>query len=378
MNHLPLRRRSDAEVDLLQVLSTLRAGWLTLTLYMAFGVLVCVLASQFWPWTWSSEAVIEKTSPTDNAMLNRQVAILKGLGVSHPVTDEWVYGRFVRTFSARDTKLAFLQQSSWFKSRTSGMNEHARRVEEDELVSQIGLEPGATGKGSNNLYPYLIARIRLSDREGGERLLVEYLEYVNERVSEQTRATLSEALQVKLDNARQQLDIARSQAAIARQITITRLGYALSLAKVAGITQPVFIKGSIFHDDPDFPISLGDKGLARKLEILNGIPDMSALSTDVQNQADLVRRLMAINVPELRLTSYHLLSRPMTPVRHDGPGVLLLSLLGALSGLMLAVGRLLLAESLTTFLNVTEGKASVSTGLCADIRERSGGRDNDT
>ncbi|MFZ4170086.1 LPS O-antigen chain length determinant protein WzzB [Enterobacter ludwigii] len=342
MSTLPVHQPSAGEIDLLQLARTLWQGRRTFIFAILLGVAASGLAGHFGAWTWTSEAVLVAPSLTDNPALALQRASLKTLGITPDVTDSWLSGRFIRTFSARDVQLDFLQTSPVFQGMTAGLSAPARMAAENAMIQGMVLEPAPEGKGEKTLYPYLTARLKAKTAPQARQLLDDWLVYVNARVATMARQTLEEQRRVHLEAVREQLGLARTREAIARQVSVTRLGYALSLAKAAGISQPVFTKGDAFHDDPDFPLGLGEKGLSRKLEIYSDGTDLRRLSVTLQEQEDLVRRLESIPVTTPSVQAFHLLSSPVLPERHDGPQTVLLMVLGALAGGFIAAGVVLL------------------------------------
>jgi len=342
VNGLSRHPHPAGEIDLLHLARIVWQGRRTLMMAVLFGAAVTGLAGHFGGWTWTSEAVLVTPSLTDNPDLALQRASLKTLGITPEVTDGWLSGRFIRTFSARDVQLDFLQTSAVFQGMTAGLSAPARVAAENAMIKGMVLEPALEGKGEKTLYPYLTARLKAKDPGQAQRLLDDWLAYVNARVATMARETLEEQRRVHLEAMRQQLALARSREAITREVTVNRLGYALSLAKAAGVSQPVFTKGEAFHDDPDFPLGLGEKGLSRKLAIFSDETDLRRLSVSLQEQEDMVSRLEKLPVTAPSIQAFHLLSRPVLPEQHDGPGTALLMLLGAMVGGMLATGLVLL------------------------------------
>lgn len=213
------------------------------------------------------------------------------------------------------------------------------------MTKGIVLTPALEGKGEKTLYPYLTARLRANNALAARQLLAGWLAYANARVAVMARQTLESQRLISLETERQQLGLARTLEAIERQVSRTRLGYALLLAQAAGVTQPVFTRGETFRDDPDFPITLGEKGLRRKLDIFNNDTDLSHLSVELQEREDMVRRMEAASVDAPGITAFHLLLRPKLPARRDGLGMVVFVLLGALFGLLVSACVVLLREA---------------------------------
>ncbi|MFZ5274864.1 Wzz/FepE/Etk N-terminal domain-containing protein [Enterobacter asburiae] len=330
--------QSAEEIDLLRLARTLWQGRRTIIIAVLFGMTVTGLVAYFGSWTWTSEAVLVAPSLTDNPDLVLERTSLKTLGITPEVTDGWLSGRFIRTFSARDTKLDFLRTSRVFQDMTAGLSASARIAAENAMMKGMVLEASPEGRGEKTLYPYLTALLKAKDPRQAQQLLDDWITYVNDRVATMARQTLEEQRRVHLEAMRQQLDLARSREAITREVAVTRLGYALSLAKAAGVSQPVFMKGEAFHDDPDFPLGLGEKGLSRKLAIFSGETDLRVLSVSLQEKEDMLSRLEKLPMTASAIQAVHLLSRPELPERHDGPGLALLLVLGALLGGLTAAG----------------------------------------
>lgn len=320
------------EIDLRHLVRLVWRWRRVFILAMSLGAAAGALVDSLGAWTWTSEAVLVAPSLTDNPDLALQRASLTALGVTPDVTDSWLSGRFIRTFSARDARLDFLQASPVFQSMTAGLSATARAATENAMIQGMVLEPASGGKGREPLYPYLTARLKAKHARDARTLLADWLVYVNARVATMARQTLEAQRRVRLQTLREQLELERTRETIVRQVSVTRLGYALSLARAAGLSQPVFMKGDAFHDDPDFPLGLGEKGLSRKLAIYRDGTDLRQLSVALQEQEDGVSRLEKIRVDAPDIQAFHLLSRPVLPEQHDGPGGMLLMLAGALLG----------------------------------------------
>lgn len=346
MSGQPPYTTAAGEVDLLMLARTLWSG----RRILALTVLLCLATgcafSALWPWYWRSEAVMVVPSLTDNPALARRQAELEALGIAPEVTGEWLSGRFIRTFSSTDTQRDFVEGTAWFVKRTQGMSPAARARVAQGVMKGISLEAAPTGRQEKPLYPSLTAGIRMQDAQEAQAMLDDYLRFVTDRVTQAVRQTLESQRQVRLTAARQQLSLTLARETVAHSVNVTRLEYALSLAQAAGVTQPVFTRGEMFRDDPDFPLSLGEKGLAKKLAILNAEKDLRALSTTLQDQDEMIRRLEAVYVTDVSVTPFHLLSRPSLPEQHDGPGPLLILLLSGMAGLMLSAGCLLMKAAL--------------------------------
>ena len=320
------------EIDLLHLVRLLWQWRGVFILAISLGVAAGALTGYFRAWTWTSEAVLVAPSLTDNPQLALQGASMTTLGITPDVTDDWLSGRFIQTFSTRDVQLDFLRASPVFQGMTAGLSATARAAVENAMMKGMVLEAAPGEKGRGPLYSYLTARLKAKSARDAQTLLDDWLVYVNARVATMARQTLEAQRRVRLDAMREQLELDRTRETIARQVSVTRLGYALSLARATGLSQPMFTKGDAFQDDPDFPLILGEKGLRRKLAIYRDGTDLRQLSVALQEQEDMVSRLekMQISAPDVQ--SFHLLSRPVLAEQHDGPGDVLLMLAGGMAG----------------------------------------------
>lgn len=96
---------------------------------------------------------------------------------------------------------------------------------------------------------------------------------------------------------------------------IQRLNYSLEIANAAGIKKPVYSNGQAVKDDPDFSISLGADGIARKLEIEKSVTDVAEINGELRNRQYHVEQLLAMNVSDVKFSPFKYQLASSLPVK---------------------------------------------------------------
>lgn len=231
---------AGSEIDLVSLVRTLWQQRRVLGAAVVLCATFALVAGHCWPWRWTSSAVLVAPTLSDNPALAQQRASLHALGIDPAVTDEWLFSRFIRTAGARDVQRDFLRSSPVFRHLTAGLSSPERIAAENAMMKgMVVLEPAPQGKTDKPLQPYLTAQLKAKAAPDAQTLLDGWLTYVSGQVSLMAEKTLEEQRRVRLVSARQQLSLTRTREEIDRQVRVTRLEYALSIAKAAGISQPV-------------------------------------------------------------------------------------------------------------------------------------------
>ncbi|HBH67084.1 MAG TPA: LPS O-antigen length regulator, partial [Erwinia persicina] len=140
------------------------------------------------------------------------------------------------------------------------------------------------------------------------------------------------------------LDVSRAENA--HRIKLERLQYALQIANSAGLKQPSWSNGRTIQDDPDFSVTLGADGLARKLQIEQAISDPARLSADLQNRRLYIEKLNAVKINELHVEPFKYMRAPYEPIQRDAPKRSLIVLLFGLAGLIASCSYVLLNHAM--------------------------------
>jgi len=164
---------------------------------------------------------------------------------------------------------------------------------------------------------------------------------VNE-TTENIRSTL--ALKTRFEQEKLNLD--RVRLTNQRDIKIQRLNYSLEVANAAGIKKPVYSNGQVVNDDPDFSITLGADGIQEKLRIEKSLKDIADLNADLRNREYHVEQLQKLNVKNIEFSPFKYQLSPSLPMKKDGQGKGIITVLMGLVGGIVACGIVLLRNAM--------------------------------
>ncbi|MDF2779810.1 MAG: Ferric enterobactin transport protein fepE, partial [Enterobacteriaceae bacterium] len=152
------------------------------------------------------------------------------------------------------------------------------------------------------------------------------------------------ALKTRFEQEKLNLD--RVRLTNQRDIKIQRLNYSLEVANAAGIKKPVYSNGQVVNDDPDFSITLGADGIQEKLRIEKSLKDIADLNADLRNREYHVEQLQKLNVKDIAFSPFKYQLTPSLPMKKDGQGKAILTVLMGLVGGIIACGVVLLRNAM--------------------------------
>ncbi|WP_050597532.1 hypothetical protein [Enterobacter sp. DC4] len=159
-----------------------------------------------------------------------------------------------------------------------------------------------------------------------------YIGFVTDKTITQIQQELHEALQLKIKTEKSGLALEISELQNTHLARVQRLRYALQIARAAGIDAPVYSRGQSMNDDPDFSVSLGARGLASKLNIEKKLSDLTELKPELRNRKYRLEELEKISIRNTNFPVFSYQVPPSYPEKREGPGMMLLLILGALLG----------------------------------------------
>ena len=112
--------------------------------------------------------------------------------------------------------------------------------------------------------------------------------------------------------------------------------------------KPVYSNGQAVKDDPDFSISLGADGIQRKLEIEKSVTDVAELNAELKNRQYYVEQLESVNVQDVKFSPFKYQLKPSLPVKKQGPGRMIVVVLAALIGGIMACAGVLLQHAMVS------------------------------
>lgn len=350
------------DIDLIQLLLTLWRGRRLIAGMMLAGAIVALLAGRCWPWTWSSSATVVAPLMQDTMPLAPLLIQMRETGIQPAVDGGWLYSTFIRTWSSGDNLRRWLKETPAYRERVAGLSATAAERVLQQMTEAVTLQDSRLDKKQVRPLNWLTLTVSGRTADDAQALLSGYMAAVTSQVRAQAQAVLALQVRDALQAAQAQYARALDEQRNALSVKKTRLEYALALARAAGIHSPVFSRGEVFRDDPDFPVQLGESGLEKKLDIIAGLTGPDVLSADLLNRRRMLAELKALHVTQQAVMPYHVLSGPLRPLRHDGPGQALILALAVLLGLMTGCGVVVLKAALPERLSPA-GRALLPAGL---------------
>ena len=334
------------EIDLIQLLRTLWQGRRLIAGVMLTVVAVALPAGRLWPYTWSSSATVVAPLTQDVMPLSPLLIQMRAAGITPEVDGKWLYGAFLRTWSSGDNLRAWLQETPAYREQVAQWPPEKTEAVLQQMAQGVTLTDSRLDKKQTQPLNWLTLTVRGRSAEEAQTLLTGYMAAVTAQVRREAQAVLAAQVRDALQSAQAQYARALDEQRNALAVKKNRLAYALALARAARIRSPVFSRGEVFRDDPDFAVQLGEAGLEKKLAIIAGLSGPDELNADLLNRRRVLGQLKALKVTLPAVMPYHVLSRPLLPLRHDGPGAGLILALAVLAGLMAGSGVVVLRAAL--------------------------------
>ena len=353
----PLMPPRHEESDLLSLISTLYAAKkqiITITLLFA----LCGLAASFLlPQKWTSQAVVTPPENTNLTELRRAMVDLTVLGVETNLDAGRLYNLFLKKFDSQEQREKFLAQSPYVQTLLKNSN-----VDKSELyraivgVSEkfIAVDNRNPKKAENLPYTSWTLSFTAPNADDAQQVLKNYIDFISAEVNKDVVANVKNAVELKVAFEKNKLGIDRANLENQHNVKLERLGYSLQVANAAGLKDPVYSNGQAVKDDPDYSISLGANGLAEKLKIEESIKDVAQLNAGIQNRDRALSQLQAINLRDVNFTPYQFQMQPSYPLKKDGPGKVLIIVLTALVGLIVAAGLVLVRGAMASRMQIEE------------------------
>lgn len=323
------------EIDLLDLLYSLCQAWRLLAACVAVFALVAAAASVLLPHKWTSTAIITQADPNQWTQLQQSLIAAQTLGVSYPLDRSGAFDLFIRKFQSQELTEEYINSMPALIQKYSRSAEPGRELSQAVSTVFTGTKAQPVVGGKNEPAP-LYRSWKLSftgpDAQSARDTLRGYIDFVAGKTTAQIQQELHDAQLLKIDTEKSGLALALSELQNTHLARIQRLSYALQIAGAAGITAPVYTRGQSLNDDPDFSVALGARGLASKLDIEKNITDLTELNPELRNRKYRLGELekLSIRSPGFPVFSYQV--PPSYPEKREGPGMMLMVLLGALMG----------------------------------------------
>lgn len=341
---LPLFTEQNDSLDLLDIFAIILRRKFTVLAFIVVAMLFAVALSYVMPQRWTSTALLVPAEPSQLKHINNILTELSVLNIKTDITADSLLSDFIRNFDSRSLREKYLINTNYFKklaSEKTDDTESRNRLINDILHGNIESHSSLQDKEANKKeYRYYDLKYTAETAVDARDLLEGYINYVTAEVNEE----LYRRLEYKIDEARMKekglYDVEMMQEEIMHRSKIERLQYALDIARSAGMKRPSWSNGGTIQDDPDFSVTLGADGLARKLDIEKSLP-AGALNDKLQSRRLYLEKLDALNITPTEDVPFKYMRAPYEPLIRDAPKRTLIVLLFSLAGLVAGCGYVL-------------------------------------
>ncbi|TKV21090.1 LPS O-antigen length regulator Wzz(fepE) [Citrobacter sp. TBCS-14] len=336
---------SGNEIDLFNLLEILwRARNKIIATVFAFAC-VGILVSFLLPQKWTSEAIVTPAEAVQWQGLENTLTSLRVLDMDINVSRDDVFNLFIKKFQSPSLLEEYLRSSPYVMDQLKGadideMNLHRAIARLSEKMKAVDANQGK--KNETSLYTAWTLSFTAPLAEEAQAVLAGYIQFISDRVVKETLENIRNKLAIKTSFEKERLAMDRIRLKNQLDANIQRLNYSLEIANAAGIKKPVYSNGQAVKDDPDFSISLGADGIARKLEIEKSVTDVAEINGELRNRQYHVEQLLAMNVSDVKFSPFKYQLASSLPVKKDGPAKSMIVILAALLGGMTACGGTLL------------------------------------
>lgn len=333
------------EIDLVNLIEILwRARTKIMATVLAFAC-VGILVSFLLPQKWTSQAIVTPAEPVQWQELENTLTKLRVLDMDINVSRGDVFNLFIKKFQSPSLLGAYLRSSPYVMDQLKGadideMDLHRAIVWLSEKMKAVDSNAGK--KNETSLYTAWTLSFTAPQAEEAQSVLKGYIQYISDIVEKETLEDIRNKLSIKTSFEKERLEMDRVRLKNQLEANIQRLNYSLEIANAAGIKKPVYSNGQAVKDDPDFSISLGADGIARKLEIEKSVTDVAEINGELRNRQYHVEQLLAMNVSDVQFAPFKYQLSPSLPVHKDGAAKSMIVVLAALLGGMVACGGVLL------------------------------------
>lgn len=345
----PVEPHRTHEIDFLTLLDVLWAAKKQIISIAATFAMIGLVLSFVLPQKWTSEAIITPAEQTQWHSLQQTLMELQVLDVKVPVTPVDVFGQFIKTFSSQSLQEEYFRNSPYMKAHYPDLNPDSLEFQRAvvRLTEKVKIVDNASPKSSVEApFTSWTLGFSASTADDAKEVLEGYIDYVAAKVVSETTDNIRNTLALKTRFEQEKLNIDRVRLTNQRDIKIQRLNYSLEVANAAGIKKPVYSNGQVVNDDPDFPITLGADGIQEKLRIEKSLKDIADLNADLRNREYHVEQLQKLNVKNIEFSPFKYQLSPSLPMKQDGQGKAIITILLGLVGGIVACGIVLLRNAM--------------------------------
>lgn len=351
LTDFPLPHTQHNEIDLVNLIDILwQAKKRIIVCTLAFAC-VGLFVTFFLPQRWTSEAVVTPAESIQWQDLQRTLTGLRVLDVDVSADRNSTFNLFIKKFQSTSLLEQYLRSSPYVMEQLKGakideLDLHRAIVALSEKMSAVDSNVGK--KNETALYTSWVLSFTAPAKEEAQQVLAGYIQFISEIVVKDSLENIRNQLEVKTRFEKERLALERVKLKNQLDTNIQRLNYSLEIANAAGIKKPVYSNGQAVKDDPDFSISLGADGIQRKLEIEKSVTDVAELNAELKNRQYYVEQLESVNVQDVKFSPFKYQLKPSLPVKKQGPGRMIVVVLAALLGGIVACGGVLLQHAMVS------------------------------
>lgn len=357
---LKMPEHSSDEIDLIEIIRTLwdKKIWIILTTFLTTlltGVYAFTAKER-----WTSKATVIAPKVADmGSYLSLRSEYANILNVkdftSQSVVDN-LFKNFRTALFSDNIKREFFSQSKWFTEYASlnGLDtEDKKQKLLSDLISTSLIVTLPDLKKNPNAIGINIS-FSTETPADSQKVLTEYVNFVNEFVLMEEQTDFSADIHVALDNLELQKDKIQRDTESVRHVQLENLNNALDIAKSAGIKEYSRTAGNIsipqvalgdaqipFTDsklsDGSYLFMLGEKYLQAQVDTLTRNKIVYPVSFyTIEKQISLLKGLQKKAENESSVVSYYYLSSPDYPTTKDKPKRAIILLIGLVLGLIIS------------------------------------------
>lgn len=349
LRHFPVGPHRTHEIDFLTLLDVLWAAKKQIIVIAAAFAVIGLLIAFVLPQKWTSEAIITPAEQTQWHSLQQVLMELQVLDIDAPLTQAEVFNQFIKSFSSQSLQEAYFRNSPWLKTQLPDVDVNSVEFQREvvRLTEKMKIIDNASPKSPVEA-PFISWTLSFTapTAEESQEILEGYINYVAASVVKETLDNLRNTLALKTRFEQEKLNLDRVRLTNQRDTKIQRLNYSLEVANAAGIKKPVYSNGQVVNDDPDFSITLGADGIQEKLRIEKSLKDIADLNADLRNREYHVEQLQKMNVKDIEFSPFKYQLSPSLPMKKDGQGKGIITILLGLVGGIVACGIVLLRNAM--------------------------------
>lgn len=334
--------RYEEEFDLLELISIIFNRKFTVLAIAFVAVLAGVAVSYMLPQRWTSSAILVPADAPQLRSMDKVLNELAILDVKTEITPDTLLSDFMRNFDSRSLREKYLVNTNYFKELSKDKTDNAEtrnRLINSILNGNIDSHSSIQDKDNDKKeYRYYEIKYSAETPTAARDLLEGYINYVTSIAVTELHQNLNYQVEMLRSKAVALYNLDMMRAETSHRLKIERLQYALDIANSAGLKKPSWSNGANIQDDPDFSVTLGADGLARKLQIEKSLTDAAQLDDKLQNRRLYIQKLDQLKVDEMDVQPFKYMRAPYEPIKRDEPKRVLVVVLFALAGLLAGCG----------------------------------------